>query len=400
MKDEIPDLSIDEFGISFDTGEIYKGTENGNEKLEIQQVPEIVKTLVTPSDINGNIIVDGEELKVYDDTEIRNLIQDIDQSKAEYELSDLTDVEISNPQDADVLSYNANSKGWESKIISGIHDINCILEDFVEEEVILIDNEAPKDVTAVIVSNVEQTSFIINWTESVSKDTQAYNIYKDEELVGTIQSTNSKLTPLYYKLDNLSPSTEYEVTIKTNDKQGNESDGYKKKVTTNGNKAIFLNGETDYIKLPAITFDKIELVCKVDVPEEDGTTWYTYLDARAGVSTAFIALNGNGNPSIGSVWAEVLVDGESHDLHRMKQKEKFTLLAKLRNMGTDDINIFSSYKDIPAMKGSVYLIKVYLENNNLVALYDFTNEFEGDSVEDGSGNGNTAKLIGGNWIVG
>jgi hypothetical protein len=66
-KSDLPFLDIGEFGLCTDTQELYLGTERGNELINKASNGSIT---VEDSSINGNIKINGQEVKIYDDTSV------------------------------------------------------------------------------------------------------------------------------------------------------------------------------------------------------------------------------------------------------------------------------------------------------------------------------------------
>ena len=62
IKENLPVLAESELGFCTDTKEIYIGTMEGNRLINEESA------IITKSDKNGNILLDGVELSVYDDT--------------------------------------------------------------------------------------------------------------------------------------------------------------------------------------------------------------------------------------------------------------------------------------------------------------------------------------------
>ncbi|GAF67010.1 hypothetical protein BTS2_3918 [Bacillus sp. TS-2] len=65
LKKDLPTLLIGELGFCTDTDELFIGSEKGN--LLINRGQDL---LIAPSEVNGSLLINGEETKVYDDTMI------------------------------------------------------------------------------------------------------------------------------------------------------------------------------------------------------------------------------------------------------------------------------------------------------------------------------------------
>jgi len=271
-------------------------------------------------------------------------------------------------------------------------------EDWIgNESVELLDELPPLEVTDVHITYLNQTSLILNWTESPSDDTKDYTVYQDNRLIAVVPSTPSKLQPIQYKVTGLTPATDYTFTIKARDYSDNEAEGVRVSVRTQGLHALAMNGVSDYIRLPRMTFDTVELTCQLNLlPNKE----YVFIDARPGISTAYFGTNANGNIQFGPVWTEVLVNGKVppnfNDIKNMTAE--FTLTISLSVPGTSEITIFSNYRHMFHVPGRIYAINVY-HGETLMAAYNLTEPFQGTAITDTSGNNRTATLQGGRWMM-
>lgn len=314
-------------------------------------------------------------------------------------LSSLTDVNVEDtlPVNDNVLTFENNK--WVPKAPS-YGGASITLENWnvgAGEIVELFDDIPPADVSGVNITYLDKTNLVLNWTESLSSDTKEYNIYNGATLVTTVPATASKLQPLMYQVTGLIPATNYTFSIKARDYSNNEAIGVGISVRTYGTYTILMNGTTDFIKLPSLTFDTVELTCQAN-PGPAGV-WYTYVDARPGVSTSFFSINDNGNIQYGPVWTKILINEVSPiDINYVKNN-KITLTLGLFSTATDEINIYSDYQNNSKMQGKIYSIKI-LNRGNVVAFYNLTEKFTGTAIVDASGNGKTATLTGGTWAAG
>ncbi|MGM0836094.1 MAG: right-handed parallel beta-helix repeat-containing protein [Bacillota bacterium] len=167
FKVDLPELSVAEFAICTDTREVFIGTINGNLQIANNQdvgildelqttnklslvnaVNEIFDTLntfmddiISPSSINGNVLVNGKELSVFDDTSIINSIALKSPIEHTHSLQDMREISINNPNDGEVLMFDATEMKFKSKklivqqhesiSIGDLTDVN--LTDFVPE---------------------------------------------------------------------------------------------------------------------------------------------------------------------------------------------------------------------------------------------------------------------------
>jgi hypothetical protein len=276
------------------------------------------------------------------------------------------------------------------------------------EIVQLQDDVAPANISNLNVTFLGQNGLTLNWTESTSDDTKEYMIYNGASLIGTVASTPSKLQPLTYTVTGLSIATTYSFTIKVRDFSNNQSSGVSVTIKTYGTQALSMNGTSDYIKLPSMTFDTVELTCSTN-NALGNSSGYTYLDARNGIPSSSFSINNNGNIQYdvnSSAWKKVLVNSEVPlDVYGIKdiRNTKFTLTLGLATgtVGTDDVNIFSDYQNSIFMIGKIYTVRMLKDaGTTVVASYNLTEQFAGTSIADASGNGRQATLIGGTWVNG
>jgi hypothetical protein len=155
-----------------------------------------------------------------------------------------------------------------------------------------------------------------------------------------------------------------------------------------------MNGTSDYIKTPSLTFTDIEMDFW---PEQSNTVYQSYFDARSGISLSYMDNNASGSDTYNApIWKEFIVDGVTKtglNATLIPRNIRTTVKFTLNNAGTDDVNIFSSYQNTGPMKGKIYSVKFY-NAGALVASYDMTK----GNVQDQSGNGKHATLVGGTWV--
>lgn len=296
---------------------------------------------------------------------------------------------------------NDAAKTAENKIVfeefTGLSEVGLIE---------LLDVTIPAEVVNAHVTQIEKTSFIINWEESVSLNVKEYVIYLDQAVVATIPATLSKMQPLSYQVSNASPSTEYRYTIKARSQTGYESKGINLIVRTNGKYALQMNGVSDYIKLPSLIFDKIELTCHST--EVTNNSWSYYVDARPGITAAYMGINGNGNIQYSDAWYAIYMNGKNLINLNKAVYEKVSITLLLKSSAAADINIFSDFTSKFCMMGKLYSVQIFLKGLP-VAAYNLTepslNEEKIPSspsisiLKDQTGNGKDAALFGGTWII-
>jgi hypothetical protein len=134
------------------------------------------------------------------------------------------------------------------------------------------------------------------------------------------------------------------------------------------NKGLSFDGVSDYLQLPSMTMDSIEIDCLIDSVQLN--SFPKVLDARIGLGNGYV--NADSSQSFGADWLSVY--------GRVKgQRTKVMAIAK--SVFTDNVNIFSSSSNIEFTKGFLYSVTCYL-NGNIVAQYDFENPstISGNSV--------------------
>ncbi|WP_404445271.1 right-handed parallel beta-helix repeat-containing protein [Sutcliffiella horikoshii] len=145
LKSDLPKLSVGEFAICTDTREVFIGTENENlqiaDKQDIGILEELQTTnkfslvnavnevlnifnnykdeIISPSSINGNVIVNGKELTVFDDSSINNLLSLKSPTDHTHAIQDIEDFAINNPKDGEVLVYDSINMKFITRQLSG-----------------------------------------------------------------------------------------------------------------------------------------------------------------------------------------------------------------------------------------------------------------------------------------
>ncbi|MFC0560054.1 right-handed parallel beta-helix repeat-containing protein [Halalkalibacter alkalisediminis] len=122
LKAELTTLDIGEFGFCIDTHELYIGTLSGNKLMNVPSEP---GSDVKASTANGYIKVDGTDIKVYDDSTIKDLL---DSMATTDDLQNL----VSNDKLNDSLSSKANLKDLEGLI--SIEDLTNLLSEKANTE--------------------------------------------------------------------------------------------------------------------------------------------------------------------------------------------------------------------------------------------------------------------------
>lgn len=155
-----------------------------------------------------------------------------------------------------------------------------------------------------------------------------------------------------------------------------------------------MNGGTDHVKLPSITFNKV--ILDIKVPRSTAAT-RNYFDFRSGFSFAYLQSTTGGVDSEGNDGQmSTYIDGvgpKTNNTVMVPNNVRCLLETRWGTAATDDGNIFSTSSGTNGQIGDIYDAKFY-NGATLVAHYDMTL----GNVQDQSGNGNHATLTGGTWV--
>jgi hypothetical protein len=156
-------------------------------------------------------------------------------------------------------------------------------------------------------------------------------------------------------------------------------------------KYLQMDGVDDYLKTPTITFKKIEInMLWENVSQTD-------FILRLVNDTNILIYNGtfgNGLGQAGGYRANTFVNNtEITNSNQIPYNERLNLSLILHSVTTDIINIFADELGGRTAQGNIYDIKFY-NDTTLVAHYDMST----GTVQDQSGNGNHATLVGGTWV--
>lgn len=152
-----------------------------------------------------------------------------------------------------------------------------------------------------------------------------------------------------------------------------------------------MDGVDDYLKTPSITFTEVILDVSV---EHKTNVAQMYIDPRSGVGFT-AALRNTSNVDNHDGWDAVYIDSVSKTNNTVYVPTNQRCVMRLVNsVGTDDLNIFSHNSGTSQfVKGKIYNVKIY-NGTTLQAHYDMTTQ----TVQDQSGNGRHATLVGGTWV--
>lgn len=257
---------------------------NENDKLTIDGI-ELITTNISDSLTNGNVLVNGNELTVYDDTTVKNDIStilgkeildrlsisangklmidgvELSTSGGEENLlvvkdyfegsSNITKTytdsmvgfDISNDHTTTGLTftindltipvkasetYSANFEPFTSLTITTSVPYRATVSSTLSGTITPTppsDTTAPNNVTNLTTSNITTTSLTLSWTASSSSDVSGYDIYNGATLLTTIIGTTYNVTGLLEK-------TSYTFTVKAKDATNNIATGTSVNVTT------------------------------------------------------------------------------------------------------------------------------------------------------------------------
>jgi hypothetical protein len=157
---------------------------------------------------------------------------------------------------------------------------------------------------------------------------------------------------------------------------------------------LHMNGGTDHVKIPSLTFTKVILDIKV---ARNTSAQRNYFDFRTGFSFGYLlsltsGLDSEGNDSPMTTYIDG-VGPKSNNTVMVPDNVRCLLETRWASAGTDDGNIFGSNLGTSGQIGDIWNVKFY-NGASLVAHYDMTL----GNVQDQTGNGNHATLNGGTWV--
>ncbi len=149
-----------------------------------------------------------------------------------------------------------------------------------------------------------------------------------------------------------------------------------------------MDGVDDYLQLPSLTMDKIEIDMVLDSDQIQAP--YYVIDARPGLANSWFTEQSGG---AWTVYEDAILRINAYDITKNKR-----LILKLQpnplTVFTDDVTVFARGSDKKlGVKGKIFRIKIY-NGVTLVAHYDMST----GTVQDQSGNGKHATLYGGTWL--
>lgn len=254
----------------------------------------------------------------------------------------------------------------------------------------------PNPVTGLTAGTAGSNSVPISWTASTSNDVTNYEVsYSTDGVNYTIASQTIANTESAYTVTGLISAVTYTFRVVAIDGAGNRSTSATVQATTINPgmiQTLKMNGTSAYLRAPVITFTKIEMIMNV---EWNGATAYyfscrnaTSNQAYAQMQTATTDYNGLCNITYNYMFTPDIVN-----VHPLPRQRIIKAYFDLTNPSTYNPTIFARDSINSFLKGTIYDVKFY-NGGVLVAHYDAKT----GTVQDQSGNGNHATLVGGEFV--
>lgn len=154
---------------------------------------------------------------------------------------------------------------------------------------------------------------------------------------------------------------------------------------------LSMDGVDDKFQTPSITFNKVV----IEALYEQVNNRY-YFDSRSGFSNGWLLRNNSGTDEWGSHISVLSIDGVSKSklTQAIPFNTRHTMEIQMSTTLADDVMFLAHNGGTSGfMKANIYSIKFY-NGTTLVAHYDMSTQ----TVQDQSGNGNHATLVGGTWV--
>lgn len=155
-----------------------------------------------------------------------------------------------------------------------------------------------------------------------------------------------------------------------------------------------LDGVDDRINVPSITYNEIVIDMGTARERVTGTGSMHYFDLRPGINTLFYSTGATGVDYY-SGSATLYVDGvqKNNNTNSIPHNARSTIRFVPSAAGTGAVVLFARNDGLQTFPADVYSVKFY-NSGTLVAHYDMTT----GTVQDQSGNGKHATLVGGEWV--
>jgi hypothetical protein len=135
-------------------------------------------------------------------------------------------------------------------------------------------------------------------------------------------------------------------------------------------KGLVLDGVSNYLQLPSMMMDSVEIDCLIDGVQPISNP--VLLDARTGLADGWIG-NDQTLGAFGAGWSSALVNGVQvvNNWNNIPKNQRVKIKVSTSLPFTDNVNLFNRYSIERFTKGILYSVKCYL-NGQVVAAYDFT----------------------------
>jgi hypothetical protein len=262
------------------------------------------------------------------------------------------------------------------------------------------DTTPPNPVTSLMAGTAELNSVPLTWGLSTSTDVVNYEVaYSTDGINFTVAKADISSASNTYIVTGLIASTNYTFRVIGIDGAGNRSTPVtiqKATLTPGLVKSLYMNqtaGSTHYLRTPVISFTKIEMVYEA---EWNGAAAY-YVGCRNYTSNpAYASMNAETTDyeSLVTIRYSYLTSPDVINLpplpRKRMNKASFDFKGVVMNYNP---TIFARDNLSSYMKGIIYDIKFY-NGETVVAHYDMRT----GTVQDQSGNGNHATLVGGQFV--
>lgn len=212
MKANLPSLDVGELALCTDTKELFIGTLEGN--LMVYPVNEGGGSVtVTESEINGNIIVNGQEVQVYNDASIKSSLSTKANTVHTHSLSDISDVDATGRVHGNILQYDSsvskfksvpmpNGTGGGSTTLGGLIDVDMTTVSPTDGNVLKFQGGKWKPSAEISPSNIGTSSYLIELNRWGIKQGLPTKPYVDANYIDADKNIKGINDALKYAYDN------------------------------------------------------------------------------------------------------------------------------------------------------------------------------------------------------
>jgi hypothetical protein len=145
-----------------------------------------------------------------------------------------------------------------------------------------------------------------------------------------------------------------------------------KKSIVKARTGLSFNGTSDYLQLPSMTTDSVEIDCLIDSTQPTSVPYF--LDARTGLANSYFRTEATGKDSWDIGWSQVLLNGivQISNSTTFPRNQRIKIKSIATTPFADDLTIFANNGGTSRMKGTLYKVTCYL-GGQIVAQYDFEN---------------------------